>query len=72
MGALRVPLGLVFPESILDSEVFAVLATFVAINTVMYAALAIVKVLPKAHVPGWLRPRRERSENRSIHPDAHP
>jgi hypothetical protein len=68
IGALRVPNGLVFPESILHSELFAVLATFVAINTVMYAALAIVKVLPKLYAPGWLRSRGERSETRSIHP----
>ncbi|TDK28288.1 hypothetical protein E2F48_02310 [Arthrobacter crusticola] len=66
---MRVPSGLVFPESILHSELFAVLATFVAINTVMYAALAIVKVLPKLYPPAWLRSRRERSETRSIHPD---
>ncbi len=69
IGALHVPGGLVFPESILHSELFAVLATFVAINTVMYAALAIVKVLPKIHAPGWLRSRGQRSETRSIHPD---
>ncbi|WP_307843204.1 hypothetical protein [Arthrobacter sp. MSA 4-2] len=69
IGALYVPKGLVFPETILHSELFAVLATFVAINTVMYAALAIVKVLPKVHAPGWMRSRGERSETRSIHPD---
>ncbi|CAA9223627.1 MAG: hypothetical protein AVDCRST_MAG83-689 [uncultured Arthrobacter sp.] len=69
IGALRVPNGVVFPESILHTELFAVLATFVAINTVMYAALAIVKVLPKVDAPGWLRSRGERSETRSIHPD---
>ncbi|RJT94920.1 hypothetical protein D6T65_17380 [Arthrobacter frigidicola] len=66
---MRVPNGLVFPESLLQTELFAVLATFVAINTVMYAALAIVKVLPKVDAPGWTRSRGERSETRSIHPD---
>jgi hypothetical protein len=70
MAGLKIPLGLVFPESVLSSELFEVLATFVAINTVMYAALAVVKVLPKAQAPEWLRSRRARAETRSIHPDA--
>jgi hypothetical protein len=65
-----VPAGILFPQSLLNSEWFAILATFVAINTVMYAALAAAKVLPKIHRPGWLRPRHERGETRSIHPDA--
>lgn len=67
---VAVPAGLLFPESLLSSEWFAILATFVAINTVMYAALAVVKVLPKLHMPGWLRSRHERGETRSIRPDA--
>lgn len=66
----HLPFGVFFPESILHTELFAVLATFVAINTVMYAALAVAKVLPKAHAPGWLRSGRGRRETRSIHPDA--
>ena len=65
-----VPLGLLFPESILHGELFAVLATFVAINTVMYAALAIAKVLPKVRTPAWFRSSQGRGETRSIHPDA--
>ncbi|MFF2032136.1 hypothetical protein [Arthrobacter sp. NPDC058192] len=65
-----VPTGILFPESLLNSDWFAILATFVAINTVMYAALAAAKVLPKLHRPGWLRVRGERGETRSIHPDA--
>ncbi len=70
MAGLQLPLGLLFPESVLSSELFAVLATFVAINTVMYAALAVVRVLPKGQAPGWLRSGRTRGETRSIHPDA--
>ncbi len=70
MAGLQLPLGLLFPESVLSSELFADLSTFVAINTVMYAALAVVKVLPKARAPEWLRFRRARAETRSIHPDA--
>jgi hypothetical protein len=66
---IRVPAGVLFPESILHGELFAILATVVAINTVMYAGLAVVKILPKAHPPSWFRPRGARSETRSIHPD---
>ncbi|MCU1532256.1 MAG: hypothetical protein JWO49_1827 [Arthrobacter sp.] len=60
--------GLLFPESLLHTEWFAILATFVAINTVMYAALAVTKVLPKVHPPQWFR-RHGRGETRSIHPE---
>jgi len=70
LTGVPVPTGILFPQSVLDSEGFAILATFVAINTVMYAALAVAKVLPKVHRPGWLRPPHERGETRSIHPDA--
>lgn len=69
-AGLRVPTGFLFPESILHTEWFAVLASFVAINTVMYAALAVAKVLPKPYRPDWLRSRHERGETRSIDPDA--
>lgn len=65
-----VPAGLLFPESLLHTDWFAVLATFVAINTVMYAALALAKVLPKVHPTEWIRTRNERAESRSIYPDA--
>lgn len=64
------PAGLLFPESLLHTDWFAVLATFVAINTVMYAALALAKVLPKVHPTEWIRTRNERAESRSIYPDA--
>lgn len=67
--AAAVPAGLLFPESLLHSQWFAILATFVAINTVMYAALALAKILPKLHPSDWIRTGNERSETRSIHPD---
>ncbi|WP_427133912.1 hypothetical protein [Pseudarthrobacter sp. S9] len=66
---LRVPAGILFPESFLHTPWFAIMATFVAIHTVMYAALAVSKLLPKVHRPNWLRPRHERAETRSIYPD---
>jgi hypothetical protein len=65
-----IPTGILFPEGILHSDWFAVLATFVAINTLMYGALAIAKILPKVHPGDWVRTRNQRSETRSIHPDA--
>ena len=49
-----VPAGILLPESIVHTEWFAILATFVAINTVMYAALAAAKILPKLHPGSWL------------------
>lgn len=62
--------GILLPESVLSSQWFAVLAAFVAINTVMYVTLAVAKTLPKVH-PRDLFPRSyTRAETRSIHPDA--
>ncbi len=63
-------LGVLFPERVLYTEWFAVIAAFVAINTVIYTALAIAKMLPKVYLSDWQRRRYERSETRSIHPDA--
>lgn len=63
----HVPLGVLFPESILQSPFFNVLATFVALNTLMYAVLAVARVLPRPRLP-WRR-RYQRAETRSIYPD---
>jgi len=64
-----VPAGILFPSSVLHSNEFAILAAFVAINTVMFAALAVAKILPKVHPTDWLPGRNRRAETRSIHPD---
>jgi hypothetical protein len=64
--------GLVFSESVLHSELFAVLAAFVAINTVMYCVLTVAKMLPKIYVADWVTSRNRRTESRSIHPDGIP
>ena len=64
------PAGLLFPEETLHADWFSVLATFVAINTLMYGALAIAKILPKLHPGDWLRTHNQRSETRSICPAA--
>jgi hypothetical protein len=61
--------GLLLPESVLHSGWFAVLAAFVALNTVMYCALALAKVLPKVYVTDWLPARNRRAQTRSIYPD---
>jgi Flp pilus assembly protein TadB len=63
------PLGILVPEGVLRSEAFAVAAAFVAINTVLYVALAVAKMLPKVYVNDWRRRRYERAESRSIFPE---
>ena len=70
MSPWIVPLGILLPEATLHSTWFAVLAAFVAINTVMYAALATAKTLPKLHPRDWLPRSYTRAQTRSIHPDA--
>jgi hypothetical protein len=60
--------GILLPAEILQSEFFAVLAAFVAINTIMYVTLAIAKMLPRVYVSD-LRPRRNRRrQSRGISP----
>lgn len=56
------------PPSWLHSTGYQVLMVFVAINTIMYGALAVAKVLPALHPTEWLS-RRRRAETRSIYPD---
>ena len=56
-------------ESLLHTGPFRVLATFVALNTVMYATLAVLKVLPKGYGLWPHGGRDRRTESRSIHPD---
>ena len=67
-----VALGILLPASFVRSELFAVLAAFVAINTIMYTALAVGKILPKVYVGDYVPGRRRRAESRSIHPDQSP
>lgn len=61
--------GILLPESFLQSRFFVVLATVVALNTVIYAALSVVHVIPKMYKPSWLRGHRPRGVTRSIYPD---
>lgn len=67
-----ITMSLLLPESTLRTHWFAVLATFVALNTVMYAALAVSKMLPKLYPRDWLPRRYERSQTRGIYPQGHP
>lgn len=60
------------PESILHSEPYVVLVTFVSVNTVAFAALSVAKLLPPIRLAGWFTSRNRRAETRSIHPDAQP
>ncbi len=69
LSLVTVPLGILLPRATLESQTFAILAAFVAINTVMYSALAIAKMLPKVYLSDWVKRGQRRSQTRSIHPD---
>lgn len=56
------------PPSWLHSTAYDVLMIFVAINTIMYGALSVAKVLPALHPTEWFS-RKRRAETRSIYPD---
>ena len=64
-----VPMGVLLPDSILRNESIAVLAAFVAINTIVYVTLAVAKILPKVYLSDVVQGRDRRAETRSIHPD---
>jgi hypothetical protein len=67
-----VAIASVLPESIMHTPWFTTLSTFVAINTVLYLTLAIVKLLPKFYMSDWVNRRNRRSESRSIYPSVDP
>jgi hypothetical protein len=60
--------GILLPESFLASNFFAVFASFVGVNTVIYVALAVAKILPMVYITDWLKGRNRRTETRSIYP----
>jgi hypothetical protein len=60
------------PEHIMYTPWFAALSTFVAINTVLYLTLAIIKLVPKAYLSDWVNQRNRRTESRSIYPEPPP
>jgi hypothetical protein len=61
--------GILLPESFLHSRFFVILATLVALNTVVYAAISVIHIFPKIFNPGWLQKRHHRRITRSIYPD---
>lgn len=64
------PMGILLPEDLLRNQLVAVLAAFVAINTIVYVTLAVAKILPKIYVRDWIGTRNRRAETRSIDPEA--
>ena len=67
--AAVLPTGVLLPESILQTNSFKILATFVALNTLMYATLAVLKMLPKGYALSWFNGFNRRAQNRSIYPE---
>jgi len=67
---MMVGTGILLPEEWLQTEWFSVLATFVAINTLIYVVLGVIKIIPKIRVRRAYSGASRRSETRSIHPDA--
>jgi hypothetical protein len=59
----------VLPESILHTQWYAVMSSFVAINTILYVTLSIFKILPKVYLSDWFHRGGRRSETRSIYPN---
>lgn len=57
---------------IMETAWFKQLSTFVAVNTVLYLTLAIIKILPKAYLSDWVDHRDRRSEDRSIYAGTEP
>ncbi len=62
-------LSAVLSENTMHTSWFAALSIFVAINTVLYLTLAIIKLLPKAYLSDWINQHNRRSETRSIYPE---
>lgn len=69
MSALLAAHGILLPSSVMHAHWFGVLAAFVAVNTVIYVALAIAKAMPKVYVRDWVPRGYQRAETRSIHPE---
>ncbi|HYI32145.1 MAG TPA: hypothetical protein VEX88_01645 [Glaciibacter sp.] len=68
IDATSIHSGVILPQSVLQADLFAVFAAFVAINTVIYVVLAVLKILPRPHITDLLQWRNRRGETRSIYP----
>ena len=64
--------GIFFSGSVLHSRFYYILLAVVLLNTTIFAAIAITKILPKRFKFAWFRRGRVRSKTRSIYPDAKP
>jgi len=62
--------GILFPQALLESRFFLILATIVALNTVVYAGLALSKIVPRLIRASMFRRAKRRAINRSIYPGA--
>lgn len=60
--------GILLPVSFLHSQFFAVLAAFVAINTLMYVTLAVAKILPRVYLSDIIPRKDRRRAPRGISP----
>ena len=58
-----------FTPETLQTPWFSVLAAFVAINTMIYATISFISVLPRIYPTQWFSSRNTRTETRSIYPD---
>ena len=58
-------------ESILHTNWYAVLSSFVAINTLLYVSLSVFKILPKLYLNDFVRGHDRRASTRSIYPNGH-
>ncbi|CAB4331803.1 unannotated protein [freshwater metagenome] len=58
-----------FTSETLQTTWFSVLASFVAINTMIYATISFISVLPRIYPTQWFSGRNTRSETRSIYPE---
>ena len=70
MTEIAVVGSILLPESAMHSQWFDVLSMFVAVNTVLYLTLAIIKLLPKIYLSDWINLRNRRGESRSIYHDS--
>ena len=59
----------VLPEELLHTRWFAVLSSFVAVNTSLYVTLSIFKIAPKLYLSDFVKGRARRSQTRSIYPN---
>jgi hypothetical protein len=69
MTAADVLAGILLPTGVMHSQWFEVLTVFVAVNTVLFLTLAVIKLLPKTYLSDWVSQRNRRAETRSIYPE---